>query len=75
MSEIIRNSEFKKAKEKLDQLRKVVDIFYEKHLDRSQLFIHEFFAEIRNKIDIQREIFIAISIKNATKCYIEDNIT
>ena len=45
----------KKVKEKFDQLEKVVDNFYEKHLDRPQLYIHEFFAEIRNKIDIQRK--------------------
>jgi hypothetical protein len=49
----------KQVKEKFDQLEKTVNNFYEKHLDRPQLFIHEFFAEIRNKIDIQREIFIA----------------
>ena len=49
----------KLVKEKFDQLEIVIDNFYEKHLDRPQLFIHEFFAEIRNKIDIQREIFIA----------------
>jgi WD40 repeat protein len=63
MSEIIRNSEYKKAKEKFDQLEKVIDNFYEKHLDRPQLFIHEFFAEIRNKIDIQREIFISRNLE------------
>ena len=49
----------KQAKEKFDQLEKVIDNFYEKQLDRPQLYLHEFFAEIRNKIDIQREIFIA----------------
>jgi hypothetical protein len=32
-------------------------------LDRPQLFIHEFFAEVRNKIDIQREIFIARNLE------------
>jgi hypothetical protein len=53
----------KQVKEKFDQLEKVIDNFYEKHLDRPQLFIHEFFAEIRNKIDIQREIFIARNLE------------
>ncbi len=32
-------------------------------MDRPQLFIHEFFAEVRNKIDIQREIFIARNLE------------
>jgi hypothetical protein len=53
----------KQVKEKFDQLENVIDFFYEKHLDRPQLYIHEFFAEIRNKIDIQREIFIAKNLK------------
>jgi hypothetical protein len=53
----------KQVKEKFDQLEKVIDNFYEKHLDRPQLFIHEFFAEIRNKIDIQREIFISRNLE------------
>ena len=53
----------KQVKEKFDQLEKVIDNFYEKHLDRPQLFIHEFFAEIRNKIDIKREIFISRNLE------------
>jgi hypothetical protein len=53
----------KQVKEKFDQLEKVIDKFYEKHLERPQLFIHEFYAEIRNKIDIQREIFIARNLE------------
>ena len=51
------------VKEKFDQIEKVIENFYEKHLDRPQLYIHEFFAEIRNKIDIQREIFIARNLE------------
>ena len=47
--------EHKQVKEMFDQIEKVIDSFYEKHLNRPQLFIHEFFAEITNKIDIQRE--------------------
>ena len=53
----------KQVKEKFDQLEKVIENFYEKHLDRPQLYIHEFFAEIRNKIDIQREIFISRNLE------------
>ncbi len=53
----------KQVKEKFDQLEKVIDNFYEKHLDRPQLYIHEFFAEIRNKIDIKRKKFISQNLE------------
>jgi hypothetical protein len=68
MNEALKNNshltgQHKQVKEKFDQLEKTVNNFYEKHLDRPQLFIHEFFAAIRNKIDIQREIFISQNLE------------
>jgi WD40 repeat protein len=48
----------KRVKQQFNKLEKAIDNFYKEHLGIPERFIYEFFAQIRNKIDIHRELLL-----------------
>jgi WD40 repeat protein len=48
----------RQVKDMFDQLENVIEDFYKKNLAHPQVYIHEYFSSIRNKIDLHRDQMI-----------------
>jgi WD40 repeat protein len=57
----------KQAKEIFDQLEKEIEDFQKSNLAHPQLYIHDYFSSIRNKIDLHREQMIESIHKRSEK--------